>query len=82
MTALTTMFTFIYVYINYFVTIIFGGRFAWKDFSGEAAVIAKNIVNFFGAEYSIGYPGNPLLFLFLGIFVFGAIIGLVRRLIR
>lgn len=86
MTALVSMFNFLIVFIRYIVFCIVGGRFSVSSFlNAEQKEIARNILlqatdGMF--ENSIGGPGNPLLILFVGIIVIGAIIGLVKRLIR
>lgn len=82
MTALTTMFNFLIVYLRYFVVLIVGGKIYLADFSGEQYEIAKVIFEAYGASSSISSPGYPILVLFIGIIVIGAIIGLARRLIR
>lgn len=86
MTALTTMFNFFVVYINYFVSMIFGGRFLVDEFSNiEQQELARQIViEASNGAFSNGliFSGVPILALFLGVFVIGAIIGLARRLIR
>lgn len=83
MTALTTMFNFIIVYVRYLVCLIFGGSLYLSSFSGEQYEIAKGIFNSYGATATVIVgDGIPLLALFLGVFVIGAIIGLAHRLIR
>ncbi len=82
MTALTTMFNFIVVYVQYFCTIIFGGRLYLSSFSGEQYEIAKNMFDALGVTKVIYVTTHPILLLFIGIIVIGAIIGLARRLIR
>lgn len=82
MTALATTFTFIYVYIRYLCVLIFGGSLYLSSFSGEAYSIAKGIFDTFGYAECIVSPGIPILALFIGIIVVGAIIGLAHRLIR
>lgn len=82
MTALTTMFNFIIVYVRYFSVIVFGGSLYLNSFSGEQYLIAKNIFDYYDIGSVLIYENNPLIVLFVGVFVIGAIIGLARRLIR
>lgn len=81
MTALTTMFTFIYVYLRFFIHVLIGGRVSLNSFSGEAYDIAKIVFDFFGTD-SVSFRINYVFLIIFGIFVFGSIIGLVRRLTR
>lgn len=84
MTALTTMFSFLYVHLRYLVILMFGGEFYASSFSGEAYEIALTILESYGKSASdcVFSPGYPILVLFIGIFVLGSVIGLARRLIR
>lgn len=86
MTALVSMFNFLLVYLRYFTTIIFGGRFYAGDFSNvEQETLAKQIIFQLsdGAyDYLIYLPGEPFLLICISVFVFGACISLARRLIR
>lgn len=82
MTALTTMFNFLIVYVRYFCCIIFGGTFSKTHFSGEAYGIAEDLLISLGFNVGVNFDGIPILTLFIGIIVIGAIIGLARRLIR
>lgn len=84
MTALTTMFSFLYVYLRYLVVLLFGGKFYASSFTGEAYDIALTILEGYGisANEFVYSPGIPIVALFIGIFVFGSVIGLARRLIR
>lgn len=82
MTALTTMFNFLRVYISFFCCMIFGGDFTLSDFSGESLEIASAISETLNLGLSVYMPGSPILQLFIAVFVIGAIIGLARRLIR
>lgn len=82
MTALSSIFTFLYVYFRYLIILMFGGTFRIADFSGEAATFAQTIIESYGFHTAIGSDGIPILLLVVGIFVIGAIIRLVRRLVR
>lgn len=82
MTALTTMFNFLRVYISFFCCMIFGGDFTLSDFSGESYEIASAISKALGFGLSVHMPGSPIMQLFIAIIVIVAIIGLARRLIR
>lgn len=85
MTALTTMFNFIIVYMRLICCCVFGGDFNYTHFTGERAELAKHIIfTHLGTEQFPGFilPGVPILQLFIAIIVVGAIIGLARRLIR
>lgn len=86
MTALTTMFNFIIVYVRYFVCSIVGGWFQVSDFSNdEQRVMARQIIlQLTDGLYNNGimFSSKPILILIIGVIVIGAIIGLARRLIR
>lgn len=90
MAALTSMFTFIKLYLYYFTCLIFGGTFSTDKYTGVFHRLAFDIINNYyvnleynlNSDFKIFLPGEPILQIFLGIFVIGAIIGLVRRLTR
>ena len=86
MSALTTMFNFVVVYVRYFCCIVLGGYFSVSDFvSSEQKELAKDILFQLTGDSSflqLQFPSSPLLILFVSVFVAGAVIGLLRRLIR
>lgn len=82
MSALTTIFNFLYVYIRLFFAVIFGGKVYLSSFSGDSYYIAKSIFDTFGASSQLVFRGYPIFMLIICIFAVGAIIGLARRLMR
>lgn len=84
MSALTTVFNYLYVYLVALANFIFGGYFELKSFSGERLEVAQEFMAAIGcADYGqIQFPPRPILMLIVGIFAVGSIIGLVRRLVR
>lgn len=86
MSSLTSIFNFLYVYLRATICFIFGGLFDVRHFHNvEQISIARDIVitGSNGAlENGLIFDGEPILALVVGIFAVGAIIGLVRRLIR
>ena len=90
MTALVSMFSFLKLYLHFFTCLIFGGTFSTKYYSGDFHLLAYNIIESFrnvseyspSANFIITFPGNPYLYIPIGIFVIGACFGLARRLIR
>lgn len=86
MSALTSLFNFLYVYLRFFVSLIFGGLFDCRHFLlAEQREIASQIVyQVSDGHYLNGIylPGSPIVALILGIFVVGGIIGLIHRLMK
>lgn len=86
MSALTTIFNFLYVYLRCFACYIFGGRLDVNYFSNlEQIEFVRNIIKTASGgiyENGLSFPGQPILLLVLGIFALGSIIGLVRRLMK
>lgn len=91
MTALVSMFNFLRLYLDYFTCIIFGGIFSTEDYTGEFHRLAYNICAYIIPDIPAYYPdgvwylevqGNPYLFIPIGIFAIGSVIGLVRRLVK
>ena len=86
MSALTSIFNFLYVYFRATICFIFGG---WFDVAHFTNPEQKEIVHFMiryatngQFENGMHFVGQPILILVLGVFALGSIIGLVRRLIR
>lgn len=86
MSALTSIFNFLYVYLRAIVCYIFGNLFSANSFTdSEQIEIARSIVRSATNgqfENGLHFSGEPILLLIFGIFALGSIIGLVRRLIR
>lgn len=83
MAGLTSVFNFLIVYVNVFVTFIFGGVFSSNEFTvTEQREIANGILSSLTVNSSIEFEGQPILMIIIGVFVLGSIISLVRRLIK
>lgn len=86
MSALTSIFNFLYVYIRALFCYVTGSLFDVHYFvSDEQINIARQIIlTATNGQFQNGfhYPPNPLLLIVLGVFVVGSIIGLIRRLMR
>lgn len=82
MSALTQIFSFLFVYLRLITAFIFGGEVYLSSFPENQYAIAKSIFNSFGLQSLIIFPGKPILMLVIGIFAVGSIIGLAKRLIR
>lgn len=87
MSALTTVFNFLYVYLRVFFNYIVGGGLDSTDFSSEQVPIVISIYECItgqnpGLSFYMEFEGEPVLMLIIGIFALGSIIGLARRLIK
>lgn len=86
MSALTSIFNFLYVFIRAMFTFIIGGWFDVRNFSVvEQQNIARQIIiEATNGQFENGtvFPGEPILLLVIGVFAIGSIIALVRRLIK
>lgn len=95
MSALTTIFNHLYVYLYCLIKIIFGGECLLRDFANpEQKLIlqsmGESLYNFYPdyVEFTetgimkIVFETQPILILIVGVFTVGSIIGLTRRLFR
>lgn len=88
MSALTTIFNYLYVYLRVFVAFIFGGTLRHDDFPGVYRQPFYDFLRSLGVSeinferFVIIFESRPILILIVGIFAVGSIIGLVRRLMR
>ena len=86
MSALTSIFNFLYVYFCFFVKLSFGGHFSSFSFTvAEQQQYARQLVFNISnglVQNAVNLSGEPLVILIIGVFTLGAIIGLVRRLMR
>lgn len=85
MTALTTMFNHLLGWLFALVMVLFGipqDSFASDKFSPEVMEIANKFAEEFFTLNPDFKPLSPIILLPVGIFLAGAIIGLVRRLVR
>lgn len=95
MSALTTIFNHLYVYLYAVMKYIFGGECLANDFNSEAhKEILIEMGEFFYNYYPdlvsfdskgvlvVDFAPQPILILIVGVFALGAIIALVRRLVR
>lgn len=86
MTALVSVFNFFIVYLDFLFLVFVGGTFRVSSFATPeqqeiARIFLETASN--GQFHSyIHSDGIPLLLIPIGVFVLGAVIGLVRRLIR
>lgn len=86
MSALTSIFNFLYVYLRVFSCFILGGSIDSRTFFGEQKLIFDSICeSIYGSSVVnpiLYFDGQPILILILCVFALGSIIGLVRRLMR
>lgn len=86
MSALTSIFNFLYVYLRVFSCFIFGGSIYSTTFFGEQKLIFDSICeSIYGSSLInpvLHFESQPILILVLCVFALGSIIGLVRRLMR
>lgn len=83
MSALTSIFNFLYVYLRIIVAYVFGTKIYVDSFPmGESREIFRAIINEFGFGNYVYFEPQPLLILIVGVVSLGAIIGLVRRLMK
>ncbi len=90
MTALTTLFNYLVAYITFYSAWIFGFEFFYNNLNPDVASIVRDIqVEAFQMYPELaekfatdGFVINPIVLLPICIFALGALIGLVRRLIR
>lgn len=89
MSALTSIFNFLYVYLRCIIAYIMGNKIYSSDFSGECLEIMTNIVRSVQPNLTENWTyitlnrgGEPILMVVIGVFAVGSIIGLVRRLMK
>lgn len=83
MSALTSIFNFLYVYVRLIFAYIFGSTVSLASFQGEQREIVRSIFNALNVpSETIVFSVQPTLILIIAIFALGALIGLVHRLMR
>lgn len=83
MSALTTIFNFLYVYLRFIFAYIVGGQIRANQFTSvESQEIAQGIINSLGLSHGVTFSGEPILMLVIGVFALGSVIGLAHRLIK
>lgn len=85
MSALTSIFNFLYVYLRFVIGYVTGSKIYLSSFNEEQLSIARNILDSLGFTNIVNvfsFNGEPILMLIVGVFAVGSIIGLVRRLMR
>ena len=95
MSALTTIFNHLYVYLYCMLNFIFGGEVLLKEIANPTQrEILLNCGEVFYKYYpdlvsldsnglmAVNFEAQPILILIVGVFALGSIIALVRRLVR